>query len=130
MRFEHEGALVTHPRVHAALLRGVRFADTEGVWIVQLGRFRAQIDVQDVAYWVVGYDADSGCAELTDGSREPLVAATLRVDPDECLRCTVKTRFDARFTRRAQAELLEAVRATPEGIEIRVGAEWRRASRL
>jgi hypothetical protein len=130
MRFEHEGALVTHPRVHAALLRGVRFADAEGVWIVQLGRFRAQIDVEDVPFWIVGYDADSGLAQLTDGSREPLAPDTLRSDPDGCLRCTVKSRFDARFTRRAQAELLDVVRATPAGVEIRVGGEWRPAPGL
>jgi hypothetical protein len=130
MRFEHEGSLVTHPRVHAALLRGVRFADAEGVWIVQLGRFRAQIDVEDVPFWIVGYDADAGAVQLTDGTREPLGPDSLRADPDDCLRCTVKARFDARFTRRAQTELLEAVRATETGIEIRVGGVWRPAPRL
>ncbi len=130
MRFEHDGAAVTHPRVHAALLRGVRFADAEAVWIVQLGRFRAQIDVEDVPYWVVGYDADDGVAQLTDGSREALATETLRADPDDCLRCTVKGRFDARFTRRAQLELLACVRATASGIEIRSAGAWLRAPRL
>ncbi len=130
MRFEHEGALVTHPRVHAALLRGVRFADAEGVWIVRLGRFRAQIDVEDVPFWIEDYDADAGTVQLTDGSREPLAASTLRSDPDDALRCTVKGRFDARFTHRAQAELLAEVRAGAQGFEIRSGATWLPAPRL
>ena len=109
MVFEHEGVRVTHPKLAAAFLRGVRFADEEGVFVVQLGRFRGQIEVEDCPWWVTSYDPQSGHIQLTDGSAEPLAAASLRVDPDEALRVTVKGRFPARFTRAGQAHLLDAV---------------------
>ena len=63
---------MTHPGLHAAFLRGVRFLYDEGVFVVQLGHFRAQIDVEDTAFWVVSYDPDSGeITRLTqdEGSR-------------------------------------------------------------
>ncbi len=84
MRFEHEGERVTHARLSAALLRGVRFSDEEGLWIVQIGPFRGAIEVEDVPWWVVSFDEASGLLALTDGAREVLDPATLAQDADEC----------------------------------------------
>jgi hypothetical protein len=124
MSFEHEGQPVTHARLHAALLRGVRFSDEDGCFLVQIGRFRGAIEVEDVPFWVASYDAEAGQVRLTDGEREPLDPATLAADADDVLRCRVKGRFPARFTRRAQAELLAHVRDTPNGVEILVAGSW------
>ena len=122
MSFEHEGQLVTHPRLYRAFLRGVRFLDDEGVFVVQLGHFRGQIEVEDTPFWVVAYDAARGEIELTDGSAEPLACGTLRSDPDGAFRCTVKGRFPARFTHAGQAHLLDALEETPDGWRLRAGA--------
>ena len=122
MSFWHEGVQVTHPHLFAAFLRGVRWLDEEDCFVIQLGQFRGQIEVEDVPFWVTGYDADRGELALTDHSREPLAADTLVADPDEVLRCTVKGRFAARFSWRAQAELLATVDADHNGPFLRIGA--------
>jgi hypothetical protein len=130
MRFEHEGERVTHARLHAALLRGVRFSDEDGCFLVQIGRFRGAIAVEDVPFWVIGYDEPEGVIATTDGARERLDPATLTADADHALRCRVKGRFPARFTRSAQAELLAQVREKGGRIEVRVAGEWVCAPRL
>ena len=124
--FEHEGVRVTHPKLHRAFLRGVRFLDDEGVWIVQLGRFRGQIEVEEIPFWVVAYDPATGAVQLTDGSTEPLACETLEVDSaDGVLRCRVKGRFPARFTRTGQAHLLDALEQREGAWILRLGAHSR-----
>jgi len=121
----HEGVVVSHRRLHRALLRGVRFAEEEGVFVVQLGRFRGQIEVEDVPFWVVAYDPGQGSIDLTDGSSEPIVPRTLRIDADEVFRVAVKGgRFPARFTRSGQAHLLEHLERRDAGWFLRVGRRW------
>jgi len=124
MRFRHEGQIVTHPRLHQVFLRGVRFLDEEGVFVVQVGRYRGQIEVEDTPFWVVAYDPENGEIELTDGSSEKLEARTLSRDPDEVLRCRVKGRFPARFTHAGQAHLLDALELRGATPWLRAGEEW------
>jgi hypothetical protein len=119
--FEHEGIRVSHPKLHDVLLRGVRFLEEEGVWIVQVGRFRGQIEVEEIPFWVVAYDPRAGAIQLTDGTEEPLRAETLTVDADHVLRCTVKGRFPARFTQTGQAHLLDALEARGDRWVLRLG---------
>ncbi|MEX2205039.1 MAG: hypothetical protein WEF50_02315 [Myxococcota bacterium] len=121
---------VTHPRLHQAFLAGVRWAEAERTFIVQLGVFRGWLDVEDTAFFVTAYDAATGEIELSDRSRERLAAATLSVDADDVLRCTVKSRFPARFTRAAQAHLLEAVDVDDGAVVVRAGGERLRAPGL
>lgn len=73
---------------------------------MQLGRFRARIEVEGTPFFVREFDACDGAIRLSDGTREPLRADTLRCDADGALCCAVKGRFAARFTHAAQAELL------------------------
>jgi hypothetical protein len=124
-RFVHESVVVTHPRLHRALLRGVRFADQERVFVVQLGRFRGQIEVEDTPFWVVAYDPGLGAIDLTDGSSERIQPETLRRDPDEVFRLQVKGgRFPARFTRAGQAHLLDNLEQRGGAWLLRVGGRW------
>jgi hypothetical protein len=124
MSFWHEGQPVSHPKLYAAFLRGVRYLEEEGVFVVQLGHFRGQIEVEDTPFWVVAYDPDKGEIQLTDETCELLRADTVRADPDDVLRCTVKGRFPARFTHAGQAHLLDAVESTDAGICVRAGDSW------
>jgi hypothetical protein len=121
---------ITHPRLHEAFLAGVRWAEAEAIFVVQLGRFRGWLDVEDTAFFVTAYDAGTGELELSDRTRERLAAETLAIDADDVLRCTVKGRFAARFTRAAQAHLLDAVEPDAAGLVVRAGGERLRAPGL
>jgi len=113
---------VTHSRLARAFRRGVRFAEAEHTFVVQVGPFRGWLDVEDTAFFVDGYDQRTGELALSDETREPLDAASLRADPDGVLRCTVKSRFPARFTREAQAELFDAVEDEGDQLLLRAGS--------
>ena len=125
-RWTHEGQPVTHARMRAAFDRSVRFLPGEGVYVVQIGRFRGQIDVEDTGFFVRSFDAASGELALSDGSREPIDVASLRTaSSDGALLCSVKRDLvagglPARFLRAAQAQLLEAVEAGPQGPRLRL----------
>ncbi len=108
-------------RLQRAFRRGVRFLEAEGVWVVQIGRFRGAIEVEDTALFVDLYDADSGLVWLSDGTREPLRAETLRAGADGAFSCEVRG-FRARFTHAAQAELLAHVEEAGGRLCLRVGA--------
>ena len=119
--FWHEGVPVTHPRLARALRAGVRWSEPEQTFIVQLAHFRGWLDVEDTAFFVESYDAATGEIEVSDRTREPLDAASLRADPDDAIRCTVKGRFAARFTRGAHEHLLAAVEVDGEDVFVRAG---------
>jgi hypothetical protein len=126
-RWTHEGQPIRHARLRAALDRSVRFLPEEGLYVVQLGRFRGQIEVEEAAFFVREVDLASGELRLSDGSREPLDVASLVASPrDGALLCRVKRALapgglPARFRAAAQAELLQAALETPEGPALRIG---------
>ena len=120
--FWHEGVRVTHPRLHEHFLRSVEWCEEERTFIVRLRHFRGWLDVEDTPYFVVAYDSDTGEIELTDRTRERLKPETLRVDRDGALRCQVKQRWAARFTRAGQVELLAAVDVDARPPSLRMGS--------
>jgi len=128
--FWHEGAPITHAKLRAHFLRSVEWSEPDGAFLVRLRHFRGWLDVEDTAWFVVLYDAARGEIELTDGSREALRPETLRADADGVLRCAVKGgRFDARFTHRGQAHLLDALEDDGgDGLILCVGARRERLS--
>jgi hypothetical protein len=128
--FWHEGVRVTHPKLARALRRGVRWAEAERTFIVQLHQFRGWLDVEDTAFFVDAYREETGEIELSDATREPLDTESLTADPDHCLRCQVKGRFPARFTHGAQEQLLDAVEVGPKGVSVRAAGTLRPAPRL
>lgn len=126
-RFTHEGILIRNRRLRAAFERSVRYLPEAGVYVVQLGRFRGVVDVEEAGFFVRGVDLARGSVRLSDGSDEPLEPATLRLSPsgDGALLCTVKRALApgglaARFERAAQAELLLGVEATADGLRLRL----------
>ena len=125
----HEGVAIRNRKLRAAFDRSVRYAAEEGVFVVQLGRFRGQIEVEEAPFFVRVFDAASGELRLSDASREFLDPASLRLSPhDGALLCTVKRDvapqgFPARFLQSAQAELLCAVEETPHGLRLRARGE-------
>lgn len=128
-RWSHEGVPITNARLRAAFDRSVRFLPDEGPhgkYVVQLGRFRGEIEPEEAAFFVRGFDPPSGLLSLSDGSREPLDVASLCVSPrDGALLCRVKRELApggllARFLHAAQAELLHAVEEGEGGAGLRL----------
>lgn len=125
-RWTHEGLPLLNRRLRAAFDRAVRYLPEEGKYVVQLGRYRGQIEVEEAAFFVRAFDAASGRIDLSDGSHEGLDLASLRVSPrDGALLCSVKRDLapdglPARFRHAAQAELLLAVEDTPGGPALRL----------
>lgn len=127
----HEGHPIRHERLRRAFDRAVRFLPEEGKFVVQLGRFRGQIEVEEAAFFVRDLDLASGEITLSDGLREPLDVSSLHVSPiDGALLCRVKRELAsagvlARFGHGAQAELLQAVDEGTGGPHLRLaGRAW------
>jgi hypothetical protein len=114
-RWTHEGVPVLNRRLRRAFDRSVRYLPEEGKYVVQLGRFRGQVEVEEAGFFVRSFDAAEGRIDLSDGSHERLDTASLRLSPHgRALLCRVKRDLapgglPARFTHAAQAELLHAV---------------------
>jgi hypothetical protein len=118
---------IVHAKLRAAFDRSVRYLPDERAYVVQLGHFRGLLEVEEAAFFVRSFDAETGAVSLSDGSREALAVASLRASPiDGALVCRVKRDLaegglPARFQHAAQAELLAAVEEAPGGPALRVG---------
>ena len=105
----------------------MRWLPEEGKYVVQLGRFRGEIEVEEAGFFVRQVDLGTGTLRLSDRSSDRLDPASLRVSPrDGALLCTVKRRLapdglPARFEHGAQAELLQAVEEGAGGLVLRLG---------
>ena len=125
-RFSHEGVPVANRRLREAFARSVRFLPEERIFVVQLGRFRGWLEVEEAAFFVRDFDAASGAIRLSDGSSEPLDPATLGRSPrDGAGLCRVKRALAppgllARFTHAAWSELASAIEGPEEGPRLRL----------
>ncbi len=125
-RWTHEGVPIANARLRAAFDRGVRFLPAEGVFVVQLGRYRGQIDIEEAGFFVRSFDPATGLVALSDGSEETLAPESLHVSTrDGALLCRVKRELVAagllaRFSHAAQAQLLGAVEEGSSGPLLRI----------
>ena len=130
-RWAHEGQPIANRRLREAFDRGVRFLPGEGangedVFVVTLGRFRGQIEVEEAAFFVRGFEPETGAITLSDGSVEQLDVRSLQYSArGVALLCRVKRNLSpagllARFTQAAQAELLNAVEDAGGGLALRI----------
>jgi hypothetical protein len=128
----HEGQPILNRRLREAFDRGVRFfpgggADGEDVFVVSLGRFRGQIDVEEAPFFVRQFDPPTGALTLSDRSTERLDVASLHVSSrDGALLCRVKRDLApagllARFSHAAQADLLHEVEDGSHGQLLCIG---------
>jgi hypothetical protein len=107
--------------------RHVRYLPDEGKYVVYLRHFRGQIEVEEAAFFVLGFDAATGEVALSDGTRERLDPSSLRASPiDGAWLCSVKadlaaSGLPARFERAAQAELMAAAEERDGRVGVRLG---------
>ncbi|NNL85463.1 MAG: hypothetical protein HKP27_07415 [Myxococcales bacterium] len=126
-RWTHEGQPIRNRKLREAFDRGVRYLPDEDVFVVTLGRFRGQIEVEEAAFFVRSIDLATGRLMLSDGSEETLDPSTLVVSSrDGALLCRIPraesaTNVLARFDPGPHAELLLTAEADDSGISVACG---------
>ena len=126
-RFSHEGEPIRHSKLREHFDRAVEYLADEQKFIVRLGHFRGQIEVEEAGFFVRSVELTSGEIALSDGTRERLDLASLALSPlDGALLCRVKRALVpegllARFSNSAQAELLMAVEERGDRTVLRFG---------
>ena len=111
-RFWHEGRLVTHPGLAAALHTWIRRHPDDGRFILSNGYDWTYFAVEDAPFFVqrVRADADRVVLVLSDGTEEPFDPATARIGADDALYARVKNTapggpYKAKLTPHAQTSL-------------------------
>jgi hypothetical protein len=114
-RFSHEGEPIRHRKLREHFEHSVEYLADEQKFIVRLGHFRGQIEVEEAGFFVRAVELGPGEIVLSDGSRERLDLGSLTLSPiDGAILCRVKRALVpeglvARFSSAAQAELLLGV---------------------
>ena len=128
-RWTHERVPLKNRKLRETFDRSVRYLPDEEKYVVQLGHFRGEIELEEAGFFVRDFDGEKGEIALSDRSGEPLEVATLRVSPiDGAFLCLVKRDLQAggllaRFHHAAQAELLHAVEECEAGLALRIRGE-------
>ena len=93
-RWTHQGHPILNRKMREVFDRSVRFLPDEGDegrYVVQIGRYRGEIEVEEAGFFVREFDAEEGRVRLSDGTAEPLDSTSLCLSPrDGALLCTVK----------------------------------------
>ena len=108
--WRHGGEAITHAGILTHLWERLR-VDAGGYYL-EVGSGRVPVEVEDAPFVVLRVELDHGpvTVVLSDGSREELAVATLRLGPGEVPYCRVKDgRFEARLSRAAAWQLLQAM---------------------
>lgn len=122
-RFWHDGALVDHPRLLAALHQWITVHPNDGRFILSNGYDWTYFTVDDVPYFVRGVRLGTEPSLLlSDGSSEPFPSSGYRIGRGAALYCPVKAaRFEARFTPAAQTALGPALQSDADGLYLALG---------
>ncbi|MDG2050628.1 MAG: hypothetical protein P8M78_10740 [Myxococcota bacterium] len=129
--WSHEGQPILNRRLRERFDRSVVYLPDEQSYIVQIGRFRGLIEVEETGFFVREVDLVQGEVSLSDGTRDALDVSKLTLSPwDGALVARVKTSLDAqglpaRFFHGPQAELLSAVDFSEQGeVGVRIAGGW------
>jgi hypothetical protein len=128
--WRHEGQLLLNRKLRERFDRSVVYLPDEHAYVVKVGRFRGQIEVEEAGFFVRSVDLARGRVVLSDRQDDALDVASLRVSPiDGALLCTVKRDLEAgglpaRFTHAAQSELMNAVEERDGACGVVVAGEW------
>jgi hypothetical protein len=120
---------ITNRKLRALFDRSVRYLPEEGKYVVQVGRFRGQVDPEETGFFVTDVGLAEGRITLSDRSEEALDVAALALSAhDGALVSRVKHDLvagglPARWTHAAQAELLGAVEERDGLLCVRVAGD-------
>jgi hypothetical protein len=125
--WSHEGEPILNDKLRCHFDRSVRYLPRERKFVVELGRFRGQIEIEEAGFFVREIDLETGQIRLSDRSSEPLKVATLHVSSrDGALLCRVKQDLEpagllARFTHSSHSVLMNALDEAASGPVLRIG---------
>ncbi|MAJ60924.1 MAG: hypothetical protein CBC48_13550 [bacterium TMED88] len=129
--WSHEGQPILNRRLRERFDQSVAYLPDEQSYIVQVGRFRGLIEVEETGFFVRAVDLVRGEVALSDGTREPLEVSTLTLSPsDGALVARVKMPLEAaglpaRFFHGPQAEFLSAVDFSARGrVGVLIAGHW------
>jgi uncharacterized protein len=124
-RFWHEGAVVDHPRLRAALHQWITRHPTDGRFILSNGYDWTYFSVEDVPYFVRGLQlGDEPRLVLSDDTSEPFPHDGYRIGRGGALYCPVKSgTFEARFTPSAQNALGPLLSFDESGLHLCIGSD-------
>lgn len=127
-RFWHEGSLVEHPKLAAAMHGWISRHPDDHRYILTNGYDWTYFTVDDAPYVVRAVRVDDGGVRLllSDGSEEAWEPASSRIGADDALYTTVKPSgvggpYEAKFTRFAQSQLAPVLSETAGGVGALVG---------
>lgn len=122
-RFWHDGVIVDHPRLHAALHRWITRHPTDGRFILSNGYDWTYFTVEDVPFFVRGVQCNpEPQLLLSDESVEAFPRDGYRVGRGGALYCPVKDgMFEARFTPSAQTALAPLLGSDEVGVYLQLG---------
>ncbi len=111
--FFHEGAIVEHPGLAAAMHTWVRRHPDNGRYILSNGYDWTYFTVEDAPFFVrrIERDGDRVWLELSDGTREPWDPSRSHIGKGGALYAEVKAKaaggpFEAKLTQHAQTSLM------------------------
>jgi hypothetical protein len=120
----HEGVPILNRKLRDRFDRSVVYLPDEAKYVVRLGHFRGEIDVEEAGFFVRAVDLLAGEVHLSDGSKDALDLGSLETSAiDGALICRVKRPLapdglPARFLHSAQADLLCAVEEGDDGLVV------------
>jgi hypothetical protein len=122
----HQGQGFRNRKLRELFDRSVRYLPAEQKYVVQVGRFQGEIELEEAGFFVREVDLRRGTIRLSDDTSEALDAGSIRRSPiDGAWLCKVKRDLapgglDARFSHAAHAELLDGVKETDSGPALRL----------
>jgi hypothetical protein len=130
-RFSHDGEPILNRKLREHFDHSVEYLPEEDKYIVRLGHFRGEVEVEEAGFFVRTVELSTGEITLSDRTTERLDVSSLDESAiDGALLCRVKHDLrpgglPARFMHGAQAELLQAVEPDGEGFWLRIAGERR-----
>ena len=125
-KWSHEGQPILNKRLREKFDRSVVYLASQGKFVVQVGQFKGEIEVEEAAFFVRVLDLPKGELKISDGTTERLDVSTLHWSRiDGALLCKIGRPEStgpvlARFDHSPHSELLLSIENKDGPLALRV----------